>query len=263
VTAESNDDNATGLLVMPCGGPVIENLVYVGPVEDGERYFAEHKKEVGYPLRDNMKGQSYHLDVQRFAPPSGGNFYMAGVLLPEMSDGLAETLSDCVASANGPGKKTNCIVLVMPMGGAVSRKNSEDTAYPHRTSLLWVLIQGQWMGDPGTPEYDERRARVLAWCRMVKEKITPFSISDYGVLSEVDTHGNAEDSVKDEKDRAAENAVNDGGDVGNRDANEGAFAMMLGGKRNVYGPNLPRLRGIKKRYDPDNLFDVNDNILPG
>jgi len=30
----------------------------------------------------------------------------------------------------------------------------------------------------------------------------------------------------------------------------------------VYGPNLPRLRQIKKRYDPDNVFHLNLNIAP-
>jgi FAD/FMN-containing dehydrogenase len=30
----------------------------------------------------------------------------------------------------------------------------------------------------------------------------------------------------------------------------------------VYGPNLPRLRQIKKQYDPDNVFRMNLNIPP-
>jgi FAD/FMN-containing dehydrogenase len=30
----------------------------------------------------------------------------------------------------------------------------------------------------------------------------------------------------------------------------------------AYGPNLTRLREIKKRYDPKNVFHLNVNILP-
>jgi FAD/FMN-containing dehydrogenase len=32
--------------------------------------------------------------------------------------------------------------------------------------------------------------------------------------------------------------------------------------RNAYGPNIARLRAIKKQYDPDNFFRLNPNILP-
>jgi FAD/FMN-containing dehydrogenase len=30
----------------------------------------------------------------------------------------------------------------------------------------------------------------------------------------------------------------------------------------AFGANLPRLRAIKEKYDPDNFFRVNYNIMP-
>jgi FAD/FMN-containing dehydrogenase len=30
----------------------------------------------------------------------------------------------------------------------------------------------------------------------------------------------------------------------------------------AYGPNLPRLRMVKRRFDPDNIFHHNVNIIP-
>ena len=32
--------------------------------------------------------------------------------------------------------------------------------------------------------------------------------------------------------------------------------------RNAYGPNFDRLREVKRRYGPDNVFHLNHNITP-
>ncbi len=38
--------------------------------------------------------------------------------------------------------------------------------------------------------------------------------------------------------------------------------MTDAGLSSAYGPNLPRLRKIKRQYDPDNMFHLNANITP-
>jgi FAD/FMN-containing dehydrogenase len=47
----------------------------------------------------------------------------------------------------------------------------------------------------------------------------------------------------------------------------GVYVNYLGGEgeqrvRQAYGPNLNRLAEIKRRYDPDNFFRINQNIRP-
>ncbi len=37
---------------------------------------------------------------------------------------------------------------------------------------------------------------------------------------------------------------------------------MSGSLQQQFGGNLDRLRAIKKQYDPDNLFRINNNIKP-
>ena len=47
----------------------------------------------------------------------------------------------------------------------------------------------------------------------------------------------------------------------------GVYVNHLGGDddpriANAYGPNFERLKVIKKKYDPDNFFRMNNNIKP-
>ena len=229
---------ASGLLIMPVGGPIIESLLYVGDADEGRDFFAKHRATVGYPLRDTLKPQNYFDVMQKMAPDNAGAYYMSGVLLDDMTNETAEALSSVVQKVNGPGKHTSCAVLLLPMGGAVNEVDADATANPHRDSSFWVLIQGEWQGKPGTAEYDDARSRVVEWTRRVKAAVKDSTSGAYGVLGEVAQH--AADGEDD--------------DVGH-------FQAMMA-DRNVYGANLARLQAIKAVYDADNVFTVNDNIVP-
>ena len=91
----------------------------------------------------------------------------------------------------------------------------------------------------------------------MKEKLKPFTTGHYGVLAKVDTYGS-----KGGKEEEEETKRDGDGGIGDRDTNTGVLASMYGGTQNVYGPNLPWLQGIRKKYDTTNLCTINDNILP-
>mmetsp|Transcript_75189 Transcript_75189/g.168765 ORF Transcript_75189/g.168765 Transcript_75189/m.168765 type:complete len:141 (-) Transcript_75189:238-660(-) len=137
----------------------------------------------------------------------------------------------------GRAPSRTCSAIILPLGGQVSRRPPEATANPHRSMQAWILISGAWK-----PGDSDMKPKAVQWVRETKAAMLPFSKgAQYGVLAEVEVHGD-EDDV-------------------------GAIGCFMNtveilSKRNIYGVNLPRLRELKAKYDPRNLFRINDNILP-
>mmetsp|Transcript_12452 Transcript_12452/g.21534 ORF Transcript_12452/g.21534 Transcript_12452/m.21534 type:complete len:536 (-) Transcript_12452:120-1727(-) len=243
-------DEATGLIVLPGGGPIVEMLLWVGAPEAGKEYF--ESKAVGWPFLQNSMGiKKYQTEVQRFTPPGNDNaIYQSGVLLPEFPRAAIEKLAELVSGSHAP--NSNSAVVLLPLGGQVSKVAPDATAYCHRNMKTWVLILGAF-----PPGDEEQRTKTVKWVRAIKAAMLPFSQgAQYGVLSEVATHGE-NGKGKENIDSNKLNESDDGGAIG----------CMLNtaetmGKRNIYGANLPRLQRLKAKYDPENLFRVNDNIVP-
>ena len=67
----------------------------------------------------------------------------------------------------------------------MSRKRPEDTACPHRTTLFWVIISGDWMGYPITSYI------VGLWACVILEEVSHSLLSCYGQAKSYCNHTHA------------------------------------------------------------------------
>ncbi len=109
------------------------------------------------------------------------------------------------------------------LGGAFGRVPEEATPFPNRAARFWLNIYGFW-SDPA--DDDDRTAFI----RGLSADTEPFATGGHYVNFQ-----------------GAEPAGHRGFDP-----------------RTVFGPTkYRRLVGVKRRYDPENLFHTNSNIRPG
>ena len=108
------------------------------------------------------------------------------------------------------------------LGGAFGRVPEGATAFPNRSARYWLNVYGFWRD----PSEDER--------------LTAFARRAYGLMQPFSEHGEYINFL--------------GAELGHQDADAA---------RHAYGPEkYRRLVAIKNRYDPQNVFRYNHNILP-
>jgi hypothetical protein len=113
---------------------------------------------------------------------------------------------------------------VHQMGGAFGRVAEDATPFPNRSAGFWLNVYGFW---PDAADDASRTAFVR------------------GLAGDMEPHASGGQYV---------NFL--GQERDGRDPLQAALA--------VYGPDkLARLRRVKSTYDPDNVFRLNHNILPG
>ena len=133
--------------------------------------------------------------------------------LDAVSDGFIDCLIEAVDTLPSP----HCEILIVSMGGAISRVEPGATAYAHRAARFVTNVHGRWE----SAAEDERGVR---WARDFFEKAARFATGGVYVNFITD----------DERGRV----------------------------HAAYGANYQRLARVKRTYDPDNLFRVNQNIRP-
>jgi FAD/FMN-containing dehydrogenase len=173
-------------------------------------------RSFGPPLVDAIQPMAYTRLQKLFdagSLPGFHNYWRSWYLSPLTSAG-ADVIAAFVERMTSP----LSIVLLTPMGGAVSRVNSEVTAFGHRDAALVLEILAKWDAPDAAQPHVE-------WADTFFEAMRPFST---------------------------------GGSYVNFLGDEGPERV-----RAAFTPDaFARLARVKAKYDPTNLFRINQNIPP-
>jgi len=130
-------------------------------------------------------------------------------------------------------KELNAYVSLQGLGGKMQTEPEGGTAYPFRDKPFMFKIQAWWAFDAKEKNKEEKEKKYLDWIR------------DYQI------------AIADSIDGAFIN-FQDKDLIRNSNFLQGKLQLL----EQYYKGNLPRLREIKSKYDPNNLFDFGMSIPP-
>jgi FAD/FMN-containing dehydrogenase len=198
------------------GQPVVGIIAcYAGPLEAGER-LTRPLKAFGTPVADLIGPKPFtdHQKLLDAGQPPGRHYYWKSEYLPGLSDAAIETTVSYARRLSSP----LTAVLIMQLGGAISRIDEGSTAAGNRAAAFVLNINTSWV-DPN------ESSKHIQWTREFWAAMRPFSTG--GVYMNFLSADEGEERI-----------------------------------RAAYGANYDRLVALKNRYDPTNLFRVNQNIKP-
>jgi FAD/FMN-containing dehydrogenase len=197
------------------GLPVVAIAVcHVGASVAAERDLAP-LRELGPPLAHHIRAMRYTTlqHLYDFAGLFSYQVHGRSGQLSALSDAVIEALAQYAPLIRSP----QSIVMLSPLGGAVSRVGEHDTAYSHRDAAFSYSINAVWR-DPAEADAN------IAWVEQLWAALRPSSVGVY---------------------------VNELGD-------EGPARV-----RSAYNERTWwRLRALKERWDPHNVFHLNQNVPP-
>ena len=238
-------DEVTGAIVFPAGAPVVPTTwAYVGDAETPQDVpvLVQATKMGTWTtpiVSKTIKKMSYHKDLQTMLTPhqTGGHIYQTVVPFGEedkpLPEELIEKLLDFTAKA-APSQLQKAAVVAMKMGGAAGKMdgNNEKTCIPQpiRRARYFAIIEAYWKPELG----DEGKEVARTWARTAFSILAPYKPGEM---------------------RYAPDEVNTG--------NTPAEAAFQGEGVAGYTIDLhSKLGQLKAKYDPENFFRENVNILP-
>ncbi len=192
-------------------------VCWTGDMEEGERVLAPIR-EVAQPVMDMVQPIPYTAlqSMLDAGGPHGVRAYMKAEFLPEMSDEVIDKLTRNGGARPGPLAQ----LLLEPMGGAISRVATGDTALGVRDVPWCYHALALWM-EPDRATADAH----VTWARTLSSDLAGHTTA--GVYLNF-TSDEGDDRV-----------------------------------RAMYGEDrYAKLVALKDRYDPQNVFHLNQNIRP-
>jgi FAD/FMN-containing dehydrogenase len=192
-------------------------ICWTGEMDEAERMVAPIR-EVAQPVMDMVQPMPYTAlqSMLDAGGPPGTRAYMKAELLPELGDEVIEKLVRYGATRPGPMVQ----LLLEPMGGAVARVSTTETALGRR-DIEWLFHALSLWTEPD----EETASAHVGWARELAGELAPHIAA--GVYL---------------------NFTSDEGDERVRE---------------MYGPErYAKLVELKDRYDPTNVFRLNQNIRP-
>lgn len=137
---------------------------YCGPVQEGEKV-VKPLRQYGPPVMEQVGPMPYPAvqSMMDQAAEPGRRYYVKGHMVNELSDGVIDALADHFARVPSPFS----VLLVIQLGGAVTRRPKEETAYYHRDAAFALTILSAWL-DPGEDE------KQMQWARQLDRAVQPF-----------------------------------------------------------------------------------------
>jgi hypothetical protein len=225
------------LVITPRDGPVVSRVAYIPSKADsglskdailkkGKAVFAP-LADCGYTLMNTAKMDDYWDGLQKMGVFSPSYYYQKGVTAAEIPrDKLLSVVEElCSYAEVCPINNFGTAIIVMPLGGALTRTTDGTTASgaSYKTKKWWFLIAAEF---PKGPKKPELRNKCVQWVRDVYKVLEPFAVRDSYIGREPDSHFHA-------------------------------YGDLFGSTEVV-----EKLRALKTKYDPGNVFSLNRNIAP-
>jgi len=199
------------------GQPVVSVIpCWIGDLDEGEK-FIKPMREFGDATADVCTRKPYLMHQSMFDPSFVPHrwYYFRGFDAPELSDEMIDVTADYASRIKSPLTS----FPIWQMGGAISRRSDDDSAFGGRSAGITYNIGCCTENAEG---FEEERQ----WARDFWSALQDWQTSAYVNFMSGDEEG------------------------------EGRI-------RAAYGPEkFDRLQALKRKWDPDNFFRLNQNIPP-